>query len=143
MQTPPMFVLAENDLDLIEQHINQVDPHVLIIDSIQTVFHPAVQSAAGSVAQVREATAQLMRIAKGKGICTFIVGHVTKEGSIAGPRMLEHMVDAVLYFEGERHNTFRILRCQKPFWFDKRDRNFRDEGSRSGRGRKPFRDFSG
>lgn len=108
-----MYVLAENDLELIEQHIAQVDPQVLIIDSIQTVFHPAVQSAAGSVAQVRETTSQLMRIAKGKGIATFIVGHVTKEGAIAGPRMLEHMVDAVLYFEGERHNTFRILRAVK------------------------------
>ncbi|USG66018.1 DNA repair protein RadA [Brevibacillus ruminantium] len=113
MSTPPMYVLSENDLDLIEQHIAQIEPQVLIIDSIQTVFHPAVQSAAGSVAQVRETTSQLMRIAKGKGIATFIVGHVTKEGSIAGPRMLEHMVDAVLYFEGERHNTFRILRAVK------------------------------
>lgn len=113
MSTPPMYVLSENDLDAIEQHIAQIDPHVLIIDSIQTVFHPAVQSAAGSVAQVRETTSHLMRIAKGKGIATFIVGHVTKEGAIAGPRMLEHMVDAVLYFEGERHNTFRILRAVK------------------------------
>jgi len=113
MKTPPMYVLAENDLELIEQHINEVAPDVAIIDSIQTMFHPAIQSAAGSVAQVRETTAHLMRIAKGKGIATFIVGHVTKEGAIAGPRMLEHMVDAVLYFEGERHNTFRILRAVK------------------------------
>ncbi|MGE5703009.1 MAG: DNA repair protein RadA [Clostridia bacterium] len=112
-ETPPLYVVAENDLELIEEQINAVDPAVLIIDSIQTVFHPAIQSAAGSVAQVRETTAQLMRIAKGKGIATFIVGHVTKEGAIAGPRMLEHMVDAVLYFEGERHNTFRILRAVK------------------------------
>jgi DNA repair protein RadA/Sms len=113
MKTPPMYVLAENDLENIEQHINEVAPDVAIIDSIQTIFHPSIQSAAGSVAQVREATAHLMRIAKGKGIATFIVGHVTKEGAIAGPRMLEHMVDAVLYFEGERHNTFRILRAVK------------------------------
>ncbi|WP_126424750.1 DNA repair protein RadA [Brevibacillus marinus] len=113
MQSPQLFVVSETDLTLIEEQIEQVDPAVLIVDSIQTVFHPAVASAAGSVAQVRETTAQLMRIAKGKGIATFIVGHVTKEGAIAGPRMLEHMVDAVLYFEGERHNTFRILRAVK------------------------------
>jgi DNA repair protein RadA/Sms len=113
MQTPPLLVAAENDLELIEQQINEVEPVVVIVDSIQTIFHPSIQSAAGSVAQVREATAHLMRIAKGKGIATFIVGHVTKEGAIAGPRMLEHMVDAVLYFEGERHNTFRILRAVK------------------------------
>lgn len=112
-QTPPLLVAAENDLELIEQQINEIEPAVAIVDSIQTIFHPSIQSAAGSVAQVREATAHLMRIAKGKGIATFIVGHVTKEGAIAGPRMLEHMVDAVLYFEGERHNTFRILRAVK------------------------------
>lgn len=113
MQSPQMFVVSETDLTLIEEHIEQVNPAVLIVDSIQTVFHPAVTSAAGSVAQVRETTAHLLRIAKGKSIATFIVGHVTKEGAIAGPRMLEHMVDAVLYFEGERHNTFRILRAVK------------------------------
>jgi len=111
--TPPLYVVAENDLELIEQQVNQVQPQIIIIDSIQTVFHPAIQSAAGSVAQVRETTAHIMRIAKGNGIAAFIVGHVTKEGAIAGPRMLEHMVDAVLYFEGERHNTFRILRAVK------------------------------
>lgn len=111
--TPPLYVVAENDLELIEQQVNQVEPQIIIIDSIQTVFHPAIQSAAGSVAQVRETTAHIMRIAKGQGIAAFIVGHVTKEGAIAGPRMLEHMVDAVLYFEGERHNTFRILRAVK------------------------------
>lgn len=112
-QTPPLYVVSENDLELIEQQISEVEPMVVIVDSIQTIFHPSIQSAAGSVAQVREATAHLMRIAKGKGIATFIVGHVTKEGAIAGPRMLEHMVDAVLYFEGERHNTYRILRAVK------------------------------
>jgi len=111
--TPPLYVVAENDLELIEQQIVDIAPQIAIIDSIQTVFHPSIQSAAGSVAQVRETTAHLMRIAKGNGIATFIVGHVTKEGAIAGPRMLEHMVDAVLYFEGERHNTFRILRAVK------------------------------
>ncbi|MGD8192806.1 DNA repair protein RadA [Brevibacillus ginsengisoli] len=113
VQTPNLYVVAETDLELIEQQISAVTPAVMIIDSIQTVYHPTITSAAGSVAQVRETTAQLMRIAKGRGIATFIVGHVTKEGAIAGPRMLEHMVDAVLYFEGERHNTFRILRAVK------------------------------
>ncbi len=113
VQTAHLYVVAETDLELIEQHIQTVSPAVMIIDSIQTVYHPSITSAAGSVAQVRETTAHLMRIAKGRGIATFIVGHVTKEGAIAGPRMLEHMVDAVLYFEGERHNTFRILRAVK------------------------------
>ncbi len=113
VQTPHLYVVTENDLELIEEQINEVEPQVMIVDSIQTVFHPSITSAAGSVAQVRETTAHLLRIAKGKGIATFIVGHVTKEGAIAGPRMLEHMVDSVLYFEGERHNTFRILRAVK------------------------------
>lgn len=113
VQTPNLYVVAETDLELIEQQITNVAPVVMIVDSIQTVYHPTITSAAGSVAQVRETTAHLMRIAKGRGIATFIVGHVTKEGAIAGPRMLEHMVDAVLYFEGERHNTFRILRAVK------------------------------
>jgi len=113
VKTPQLYVVTETDLELVEEQINEVLPDVMIIDSIQTIFHPSITSAAGSVAQVRETTAHLMRIAKGKGIATFIVGHVTKEGSIAGPRMLEHMVDAVLYFEGDRHNTFRILRAVK------------------------------
>ena len=86
---------------------------VMIIDSIQTVYRSEVTSAPGSVSQVRECTSHLMRMAKTKGIAIFIVGHVTKEGAIAGPRLLEHMVDAVLYFEGERHHTFRILRAVK------------------------------
>ena len=88
-------------------------PEFVIIDSIQTIYHSEVTSAPGSVSQVRECTAELMRIAKMKGIAIFIVGHVTKEGSIAGPRLLEHMVDTVLYFEGERHHTYRILRAVK------------------------------
>ncbi|WP_019123570.1 DNA repair protein RadA [Brevibacillus massiliensis] len=113
VKSDQLYVVAETDLEQIEEQINAVNPSVMVVDSIQTVFHPAVTSAAGSVAQVRETTAHLMRIAKGKGIATFIVGHVTKEGAIAGPRMLEHMVDAVLYFEGERHNTYRILRAVK------------------------------
>lgn len=108
-----LYVYSETDMGLIEQAITDVEPNFVIIDSIQTVFHPDVTSAPGSVSQVRECTAELMRIAKTKGIAIFIVGHVTKEGNIAGPRLLEHMVDTVLYFEGERHHTFRILRAVK------------------------------
>jgi DNA repair protein RadA/Sms len=108
-----LFILPETDLERIEANIKLVNPQFLIVDSIQTVYRPGLQSAPGSVGQVRECTAFLLRIAKSLGIATFIVGHVTKEGAIAGPRMLEHMVDAVLYFEGERHNTYRILRAVK------------------------------
>lgn len=108
-----LYVLAETDLFLLEQQISQLNPAVVILDSIQTIFHPDVTSAPGSVAQVRECTAHLMRLAKTKDIAIMIVGHVTKQGAIAGPRLLEHMVDSVLYFEGERHNTYRILRAVK------------------------------
>ena len=93
--------------------LSQVQPDFLVIDSIQTVYDPGVQSAPGSVSQVRECTAHFMRVAKIKGIATVLVGHVTKEGAIAGPRMLEHMVDCVLYFEGERHHSYRLLRAVK------------------------------
>ncbi|TDL30577.1 DNA repair protein RadA [Jeotgalibacillus sp. S-D1] len=108
-----LFVYAETNLESIHQSIEQLSPDFVVIDSIQTVYHPEVTSAPGSVTQVRECTAELMRIAKMKNIAIFIVGHVTKEGSIAGPRILEHMVDTVLYFEGERHHTYRILRAVK------------------------------
>lgn len=108
-----LYVLAETDINDIEAYLHDIDPEVLIIDSIQTIYNPDITSAPGSVSQVRECTGSLMRIAKSEGIATFIVGHVTKDGAIAGPRMLEHMVDTVLYFEGERHHTFRILRAVK------------------------------
>ncbi|WP_047154526.1 DNA repair protein RadA [Aneurinibacillus tyrosinisolvens] len=108
-----LYVLAETDLFLVEQQISELMPAVVIMDSIQTIFHPDVTSAPGSVAQVRECTAHLMKLAKTKEIAILIVGHVTKQGAIAGPRLLEHMVDSVLYFEGERHNTYRILRAVK------------------------------
>ncbi|WP_458415223.1 DNA repair protein RadA [Schinkia sp. CFF1] len=108
-----IFVLSETDLAFIEKAIDELSPTFVVIDSIQTVYHPEVQSAPGSVSQVRECTSHFMRIAKTKGVAIFLVGHVTKEGSIAGPRLLEHMVDAVLYFEGERHHTYRILRAVK------------------------------
>ncbi|MRX72573.1 DNA repair protein RadA [Bacillus lacus] len=108
-----LYVLAETDMEYITKAIEETNPSFVIVDSIQTVYQSEVTSAPGSVSQVRECTAELMRIAKTKGIAIFIVGHVTKEGSIAGPRILEHMVDTVLYFEGERHHTYRILRAVK------------------------------
>lgn len=108
-----LFIYAETDLAKIHETINEVQPKFVIADSIQTIHHPEVTSAPGSVSQVRECTAELMRIAKTQNIAIFIVGHVTKDGQIAGPRLLEHMVDTVLYFEGERHHTYRILRSVK------------------------------
>lgn len=108
-----LYVLAETNMFDIAKQIDEVKPSFVVIDSIQTIFREEVSSAPGSVTQVRECTSELMKIAKTNGIPIFIVGHVTKEGAIAGPRMLEHMVDAVLYFEGERHHTYRILRGVK------------------------------
>jgi DNA repair protein RadA/Sms len=108
-----LLVLAENDLEIVVNTIDNLQPDFVVIDSIQTIFLPHVTSAPGSVSQVRECTAEIMKVAKQLSIPVFIVGHVTKEGAIAGPRMLEHMVDTVLYFEGERHHTFRILRAVK------------------------------
>ena len=100
-------------MDSISSYIEECKPDLLIIDSVQTVFCPEIDSAPGSVSQVREVTMNLMNIAKGKGISVFLVGHVTKEGNIAGPKILEHMVDCVLYFEGESHHFHRILRGVK------------------------------
>src|SRR5699024_5266187 len=108
-----LYVLSETNMSLITAQIDHLKPTLVVIDSIQTIFKDEVTSAPGSVSQVRECTGDLMRIAKTKHIPIFIVGHVTKEGAIAGPRMLEHMVDTVLYFEGERHHTYRILRGVK------------------------------
>ncbi|GGH40368.1 DNA repair protein RadA [Paenibacillus segetis] len=111
--SPELYVLCESSMDSIEEAIDSLKPDFLVIDSIQTVYLPEVTSAPGSVSQVRECTARFMRIAKGQGIATVLVGHVTKEGAIAGPRLLEHMVDCVLYFEGERHHSYRLLRAVK------------------------------
>ncbi|MTK09636.1 MAG: DNA repair protein RadA [Hungatella sp.] len=108
-----LLFLCETNLDLIEAAIQEEQPDVVIIDSIQTMFREEISSAPGSVSQVRESTNLLMQIAKGKGIAIFIVGHVTKEGVVAGPRVLEHMVDTVLYFEGERSASYRIIRGVK------------------------------
>lgn len=107
------YLYAETNMQSIRSEIEKIAPNFLIIDSIQTIMSPEIQGVQGSVSQVREVTAELMQLAKTNNIATFIVGHVTKEGTIAGPRMLEHMVDTVLYFEGERHHTFRILRAVK------------------------------
>ena len=108
-----LLLLSETNLDTVEQTIRSVQPQVVVIDSIQTMFKEDVGSAPGSVGQVRETTNTLMAIAKGMGISVFIIGHVTKEGMVAGPRVLEHMVDTVLYFEGERNAVYRILRAVK------------------------------
>jgi DNA repair protein RadA/Sms len=107
------YLYAETNMQAIRAQIEQIQPDFLIIDSIQTIMSPDISGVQGSVSQVREVTAELMQLAKTNNIATFIVGHVTKEGQLAGPRMLEHMVDTVLYFEGERHHTFRILRAVK------------------------------
>lgn len=112
-QDTEFYLYAETDMSEISRTIGDIRPDYVIIDSIQTMTQPDINSVAGSVSQVRETTAELLKIAKTNGIAIFIVGHVTKEGSIAGPRMLEHMVDTVLYFEGEKHHTFRILRAVK------------------------------
>ena len=108
-----MLIVSEVDVDAILSMIESTKPQVLVIDSIQTMFNADLSSAPGSVSQVREATVRLMLVAKRTGIPTFLVGHVTKDGAIAGPKLLEHMVDTVLYFEGDRNHMFRILRAVK------------------------------
>ena len=108
-----IFFLGETDIDVIEQVILEMKPKLVIIDSIQTMYSDEITSAAGSVSQVREITARIMRVCKGHQISTIIIGHVTKDGNIAGPRVLEHMVDTVLYLEGERYFSYRILRSVK------------------------------
>ncbi|MBO4290270.1 MAG: DNA repair protein RadA [Lachnospiraceae bacterium] len=110
---PNMLLLCETSLDAIAETIRKQKPEIVVIDSIQTMYSENVSSAPGSVSQVREATAVLLQLAKGLLISVFIVGHVTKEGTVAGPRVLEHMVDTVLYFEGDRHASYRILRSVK------------------------------
>ena len=113
MQADGFYIYPETDLQAVVTQVEQLKPDYVIIDSIQTMAHPQATGIAGSVSQVRESTATLMRLAKLNQIAIFIVGHVTKEGALAGPRMLEHMVDTVLYFEGEKHHSFRILRSVK------------------------------
>ncbi|NLI61188.1 MAG: DNA repair protein RadA [Clostridiales bacterium] len=113
VESTNLKLLAETSLDMIMAHVESVKPKFLMIDSIQTMYNPTLSSASGSVSQVREVTSSLMRLAKRSNMTIFLVGHVTKEGAIAGPRVLEHMVDTVLYFEGDRHHTYRILRGVK------------------------------
>ena len=108
-----LLLFAETNVEEITAAVRETDPALLIVDSIQTVFRPDLESAPGSVSQVRESTSSLLQLTKSMGFPTFLVGHVTKKGTIAGPRVLEHMVDTVLYFEGDRHHAFRILRAVK------------------------------
>ena len=108
-----LLVLCENDLEQIETHIAAVQPSMVVVDSIQAVYLPALQSAPGSVTQIRECAGQLLILAKSKDIPVVLVGHVTKDGALAGPRMLEHIVDTVLYFEGEQQHVYRVLRAVK------------------------------
>ena len=108
-----LSLLAETNLENVIDAVHEVKPDVLIVDSIQTLYNGDMSSAPGSVSQVKECTMSLMQLAKGEGVTIFVIGHVNKEGSIAGPKVLEHMVDCVLYFEGERHMAYRILRAAK------------------------------
>ncbi len=113
VNNPNLLLLSETNMSNICTVIDEVTPDILIIDSVQTIFCPEIESAPGTVSQVREVTLNLMKIAKSKGVSVFVVGHVTKDGAIAGPKILEHMVDCVLYFEGENHHYHRILRGVK------------------------------
>ncbi|MDD3087644.1 MAG: DNA repair protein RadA [Candidatus Omnitrophica bacterium] len=108
-----LYIVNQTDLSLITEHIKALNPDVVIIDSIQVVFDPQISSSAGSVSQVRECAGMLTQLAKTSGTSIFIIGHVTKEGTLAGPRLLEHIVDTVLYFEGDRFSIYRILRAVK------------------------------
>ena len=108
-----LLFLSQTDIELIKNEIEEIKPKLVIIDSIQTMYSDEISSAPGSVSQVREITSQIMRMCKQNGITTIIIGHVTKDGNIAGPRVLEHMVDTVLYLEGERYFSYRILRGVK------------------------------
>lgn len=108
-----LLLWAENDLSVVEAELETLRPRALVVDSIQTVYLPELDSAPGSVSQVRECGARLMALAKSRAMATFVVGHVTKEGTLAGPRVLEHLVDTVLYFEGEAHHAYRVLRAVK------------------------------
>ena len=108
-----LYLVTETNLDLILAHIRTISPRILVIDSIQTVYRPEMQSSAGSVSQVRESASLLRELAKSSGIAVFVIGHVTKQGAIAGPRVLEHIVDTVLYLEGDRFQAYRLLRSVK------------------------------
>lgn len=113
INTDNLLLLCETNYSLIKAQIDQINPDILIVDSIQIVYKSELTSAPGSVSQVRETTTEFMHIAKGKGIATFLIGHVTKAGELAGPRVLEHLVDTVLYFEGDKQNNYRMIRVVK------------------------------
>ena len=106
-----LYLLAETSMDDVAEAVTQLQPDVLIVDSIQTMYNGELSAAPGSIGQVKDCTMALMNLAKGRGVTVFVIGHVNKEGSIAGPKVLEHMVDCVLYFEGEQQNSYRILRA--------------------------------
>src|SRR5690606_29978113 len=107
------YILSETNTQLIFQQIEVLEPHLLVIDSIQTLHSKHVESTAGSVSQVRECTAEIMKFAKETGTPVYLIGHITKDGAIAGPKIMEHMVDIVLQFEGDQHMSYRILRTYK------------------------------
>jgi DNA repair protein RadA/Sms len=113
ISAPNLYLLPETNLEGIFAEIDRIEPGAVIVDSIQTTFSSSIESAAGSISQIREVAAQFLSLAKNRGIPVFLIGHVTKDGSIAGPRALEHIVDTVLYFEGERHHNHRIVRATK------------------------------
>lgn len=113
IQNDHLLLLCETNFSLIKNSIDQINPQVLIVDSIQIVYKNEIASAPGSVSQVRETTTEFMHLAKGRGIATFLIGHVTKSGEIAGPRVLEHLVDTVLYFEGDKQQNYRMIRVVK------------------------------
>jgi DNA repair protein RadA/Sms len=113
VETDNLLLLNETEYTLIKQHVDEVNPDVLIVDSIQIVYKSELTSAPGSVSQVRETATEFMHIAKGRNIATFLIGHVTKSGEIAGPRVLEHLVDTVLYFEGDKQHNYRMIRVVK------------------------------
>ncbi|MBO4400927.1 MAG: DNA repair protein RadA [Selenomonadaceae bacterium] len=108
-----LYICAENNLERLVQHVEKIEPDLLVVDSIQTIYKTEIESAPGSISQVRECSASLMRLSKSQGVTTFVIGHVTKDGNLAGPRVLEHIVDTVLFFEGERNADFRVLRAIK------------------------------
>lgn len=113
IETDNLLLLCETNFSLIKGHIDQLNPSIVIIDSIQIMYKSEISSAPGSVTQVRETTTEFMHLAKGRGISIFLIGHVTKSGEIAGPRVLEHLVDTVLYFEGDKQHNFRMIRVVK------------------------------
>jgi DNA repair protein RadA/Sms len=115
-----LYILAETDLDSIFAETDALEPEILIVDSVQTIYQRELGSAPGGTAQIKECAMRLMQYAKSRNVTIFIVGHVNKEGSLAGPKMLEHMVDCVLYFEGEQSSPFRCLRAETAWWITAR-----------------------